>query len=256
MKVTEITEGWGDALKSLAGGFVRGASGISDLKGKNWHGVTNAADEYAKDFVRRIGADLVKAIAGGGIDTDPAAPMKPIDKPWTWTDTGTPGSGNGIFKSGNTSTEYKRTATPGRGRATGVTWASITPPVNYPPNTSHATALEKKYQEFISKEADTAAGEMPDLSEAAAEFNRLTSIFESIIREAAYMKESIASALSKMIRIRVGLARPLDAAGEAAVERQCMVVQRNYSDHDKFNKELFNLGKLLYSLIMKKPGTP
>lgn len=255
MKVPEITEGWGDSLKSLAGGFVRGATGTSELKGKNWHGVTNAADVYAKDFVRRTGAELIKAIAGGGVDTDPAAPMKPVNLSWTWTDTGTAGAGNGVFKSGNTGTEYRRTMAPGAGGSAVATWASITPPVNYGSNTSHAKGLEKKYQDYVSKEADTAAGEMPDLSEAAAKFNKLASIFESIIREAA-MKESIASALLKLIRINIGLARPLDAAGDAAVEQQCLVVQRNYSDHDKFNKEMFNLGKLLYSLIMKKPGTP
>ena len=51
MKVTEITEGWGDALKNVASGFLQGATGIKpmcDSAQKNYENPANFLQDLNK----------------------------------------------------------------------------------------------------------------------------------------------------------------------------------------------------------------
>lgn len=234
---------------ALAKGVAMGATGTTGMQGKNWlSGSTNPANTYATDFAQRIGKKIKNAVGAGNVDTDPSAPLKPAGRPWEWTPKPGP-AGTGYFRSGNTRQIYVRT--PG---SSGASWkkpaSGTTPAVDYGTNTSHARGLEQKWSEFVGKEADAAVGDMPDLSETR--YHRLNALFEQILQEVAPQKHSIASMLLNLIKISVGTATPLDATEQAAIAKQCMVAQKKFADPASFNKALFNLGKLLYSFVIKK----
>ena len=254
MKLNEIPA-WlgGDNLKAIAKGAAAAVKGVAmgatkttGLQGKNWlTGSTNPANTFAQDFVQRIGKKIRNAVGAGNVDVDPAAPPKTTGKDWEWSALGRTGSG--YFKSGNTGVVFKRTPAAG-----GVgSWEQVAPPAAFGTDTSQARALEQKWTKFQQEVNDNAAGDMPDLTESR--YLRLNALFERILQEAEPKKHSIASMLQQLVKIDVGTSAPLDPTEEAAIGKQCLVAQRSYNDAAKFNKELFNLGKLLYSFVSKKP---
>lgn len=262
MKLNEINEGlpaWlGSNLKSFArgaGAFVRGATGTTGMQGKNWlTGATNPANTFAQDFAQRIGKKIRNAVGAGNVDITATAPLKTTGKPWEWISAaGSPVAGQ--FKSGNTGKVYQRTPPPGSGSGPG-SWKEIDPRTgyvvaDYGNDTSQAGALDKKWSEFMRTGRDRAAGDMPDLTES--KFRKLNALFERIMQEAEPSKHSLASMLQELVRIDVGASAPLNPTEQAAIARQCLVAQQNYSDPNRFNKELFNLGKILYSFVSRKP---
>ena len=263
MKLSEfkvVNEGWGDALKSVASGFVKGATGI-DLKNKS-----NLMNKFSQDFVRRIDPMLRQAISSKNVSINPGQADRPDDKPWTWrpsTKPATPGAapppaGSGFFRSGNTKMVYQRTPS-----ATGAAaWKKLAgsgrSAMDYGTDTSQAMALEKKWQDYQRDVKDTAAGAMPDLSENY--FNKLNKIFENImsLNEApppppARVQQSISAFLMKAVgQFLGGSAFNLTTDETKKIKDQTIVVQKSYKNPSAYIKQLTKLGDILYPMVKSR----
>lgn len=224
MKLNEVTEGWGDALKSVAGGFFQGATGIQP--GVN----ANMKANYVKDFVRRINDKLRRAIGSGGVSTEPTATSTSTINTWDPT--------SRVLISGNTGMKYKRMSVDGD-------WQQMDPPhTPYPKDTKHATALDKAMNAIIAKDAHDAAGDMPDLAEAM--YKKLNKIFESILTEGEVL--SISDFLIRQLKIDVPSMTP---AQEAYAKKITDSVQNAYAKPADFLAALNKLGEAVYSFVKK-----
>jgi hypothetical protein len=245
-----VNEGWGDALQSVASGFVKGATGI-DLSNKS-----NLMNKFSQDFVRRIDPMLRQAISSKNVSTDPVQADRPDDKPWTWRPSPSPAlAGSGFFRSGNTKMVYQRTPS-----TTGAaSWKKLAgsgrSAMDYGTDTSQAMALEKKWQEYQRDVKDTAAGAMRDLSENY--FNKLNKIFENImsLNEApppppARVQQSISAFLMKAVgQFLGGSVFNLTTDETKKIKDQTIVVQKSYKNPSDYIKQLTKLGDILYPMV-------
>lgn len=239
MKVTEITEGWGDALKNVASGFLQGATGIKPSID------ADARTRFIKEFVSKINSQLRRAIQSGTVSTE-AGFASPASAPNQWVYIGPPSSGRGRLISGMDHKTYTRDDT---GKWTAPPATAGGTPLVFAPGTPHAAALDKAMDAVIAAQHNAHAGgdaTMPWLTEQR--YKKLNGILEQLMVEADPARYSISDFLTKLVKSSYPTITP---AQENTVKPMCDSAQKNYENPANFLQDLNKIGALIYSFIKK-----